>query len=47
MPGNYECTYVDVLPATIHLDEQSVEYRSLCPPEGVLELASFYADVSS
>jgi hypothetical protein len=43
--GNYACTYVDALPAVIHVDDQRVEYLSLCPPEGLVELARFYEDV--
>lgn len=42
--GNYACTYVDALPAVIHVDDQRVEYLSLCPPEGLVELARFYED---
>jgi hypothetical protein len=43
--GNYACTYVDALPAVIYVDDQRVEYLSLCPPEGLVELARFYEDV--
>jgi hypothetical protein len=43
--GNYACTYVDALPAVIHVDDQRVEYLSLCPPGGLVELARFYEDV--
>lgn len=43
--GNYACTHVDALPAVIHVEDQRVEYLSLCPPEGLVELASFYEDV--
>lgn len=43
--GNYACTYVDALPAVIHIDDERVEYLSLCPPEGLVELARFYEDV--
>jgi hypothetical protein len=43
--GNYDCTYVDALPAVIHVEDQRVEYLSLCPPEGLVELARFYEDV--
>jgi hypothetical protein len=45
VPGNYDCTYVDSLPATIHIDEESVTYPSLCPPAGLSELARVYGDV--
>jgi hypothetical protein len=51
-PGDYGCTYVDALPATIYLEDPAdleetlrFDYLALCPPEGVVELASFYADV--
>jgi hypothetical protein len=44
-PGNYACTYVDALPAVIYVDDARVEYLSLCPPEGLVELARFYEDV--
>jgi hypothetical protein len=44
-PGNYACTYVDALPAVIHVEDARVEYLSLCPPEGLVELARFYEDV--
>jgi hypothetical protein len=43
--GNYECTYIDALPSVIHIGDQDVEYLSLCPPGGLVELARFYEDV--
>jgi hypothetical protein len=43
--GNYACTDVDALPAVIYVDDERVEYLSLCPPEGLVELARFYEDV--
>jgi hypothetical protein len=43
--GNYDCTYVDALPAVIYVEEERVEYLSLCPPEGLVELARFYEEV--
>lgn len=44
-PGNYDCTYVDSLPATIYIDGEAIEYPSLCAPAGLVELARFYGDV--
>lgn len=45
-PGNYDCTYYDTLPATIYEGEQRYEFASLCPPEGMSELAALYRDLS-
>lgn len=45
VPGNYECTYVDSLPAKIYLDGESIAYPSLCPPSGLVELSSVYGDI--
>jgi hypothetical protein len=45
IPGNYACTYVDALPAVIVIDDQRVEYLSLCPPGGLVELARVYEDM--
>jgi hypothetical protein len=45
LPGNYACTYVDALPAVIYIDDQRVEYLSLCPPGGLVELARVYEDM--
>lgn len=51
-PGDYDCTYVDALPATIQLEDPGdpdatlrFDYLPLCPPEGLVELAGFYEDV--
>jgi hypothetical protein len=44
-PGEYACTYVEALRSAIVVDEQRVEYLSLCPPEGLVELARAYADM--
>ena len=45
LPGNYDCTYVDSLSATIHIDDESVKYPGLCPPAGLVELARVYGDM--
>ena len=44
-PGNYDCTYVDALPATIHIDGERIGYPGLCPPTGLAELARVYEDM--
>lgn len=44
-PGAYECTYRETLPAIVYLDDEPFEYLSLCPPEGLAELATFYEEL--
>ena len=45
-PGNYECTYYDALPASIYEGEERYDFASLCPPQGMSELAALYRDLS-
>ena len=44
-PGEYACTYFATLPAIVYVDDEAFEYLSLCPPEGLAELATFYEEV--
>ena len=43
-PGEFSCTYRESAVATIHLDDEMFAYPSLCPPNGLQELAGYYAD---
>ena len=44
-PGEYGCIYIDTLGATVYIDGEPFEYLSLCPPEGMVELTTLYADI--
>jgi hypothetical protein len=44
-PGEYGCTYFETLPAIVYVDDQPFEYLSLCPPEGLAELATLYEEL--
>ncbi|MFO7561325.1 MAG: hypothetical protein R6X02_01675 [Enhygromyxa sp.] len=44
-PGEYRCTYFETLPAIVYFDGEPFEYLSLCPPEGLAELASLYEEL--
>jgi hypothetical protein len=41
-PGDWDCTYVETLPATVYVEGEGIEYLSLCPPVGLAELAGLY-----
>lgn len=44
-PGEYGCTYRETLPAIVYVEDEAVEYLSLCPPEGLVELATLYEEL--
>jgi hypothetical protein len=44
-PGEYGCTYRETLPAIVYVDDRAFEYLSLCPPEGLAELATLYEEM--
>lgn len=44
-PGEYGCVYADTLGATVYVDGEAFEYLTLCPPEGMAELATLYEDM--
>lgn len=44
-PGQYECTYYETLPAIVYVDGEPFEYLSLCPPEGLVDLATMYEEL--
>jgi hypothetical protein len=44
-PGEYGCTYRETLPAIVYVDDEAFEYLSLCPPEGLVELATLYEEL--
>ena len=46
VPGDWDCTYVETLTATVHVGDQAIDYLSLCPPAGVAELAGLYEELS-
>ena len=44
-PGEYGCTYRETLPAIVYVDGEAFEYLSLCPPEGLVELATLHEEL--
>jgi hypothetical protein len=44
-PGEYGCTYRETLPAIVYVDDEPFEYLSLCPPEGLADLATLYEEL--
>lgn len=44
-PGDLDCTSADALRAVLYVDGEDIEYLSLCPPQGLVELARVYADM--
>lgn len=44
-PGEYGCTYANTLEAVVYVEGEAFEYLSLCPPEGMIELAGVYEEL--